>query len=405
MSHAIRPAARLWAVLLLVWAVALAAHAQAPGAAPGVIPLGVIDANAKIHVVVANEAELTGDYTVDQDGNVTLLYVNQVHVQGLTPAQAAALIKGAPASGGKKATGLTQFYVNPQVVVTIVDPGGVGVDVTGLVSAPRHYVVRSDAHLNDVLQQAVPALNADLSKVEITHAGTGNKDTVNYRAYVDNKAADGNPALHNGDVVNVASRDPQPITVSVQGQVAKPGRFEVPAASTAYSAVQAAGGPTPAANTAGVVLKHFGAGPTDTIPFSYEKAGQTPTDPAVNPVLQDGDTIIVPAAPITQSYTLTGAGVRNPAEYPLTDGRPITLAAAIGKAGGLADRAKLGEVQIIRTNPTTQTIKLNASDPNVQATYLIQAGDNVTINQGSPHSSIDPLQAIGILIAVLGILR
>jgi len=224
MSHVTRQA-RLWAVLLLVWTVALgAAHAQTPG---------VIDANARVHVVVAGEAELTGDFAVDPDGNITLLYINQVHVQGLTPAQAAALIKGTPASGARKATGLSQFYVNPQVVVTIVDQGGIGVDVTGLVSAPRHYVLRSNARLNDVLQQAVPALNADLSKVEISRAGTQNKEIVDYRAYLDSKTATGNPALRNGDVVNVANRDPQPIFVNVQGQVGKPGRFEVPAGSTA----------------------------------------------------------------------------------------------------------------------------------------------------------------------------
>ncbi len=51
----------------------------------------VIDANAKLHITVANEAQLTGDYTVDADGNITMLYINQVHVQGLTPAQAAGL--------------------------------------------------------------------------------------------------------------------------------------------------------------------------------------------------------------------------------------------------------------------------------------------------------------------------
>ena len=65
----------------------------------------------------------------------------------------------------------------------------------------------------------------------------------------------------------------------------------------------------------------------------------------------------------------------------------------------------MGEVQIIRASPTTQTIKLNATDPNVQATYLIQAGDNITINQGGARPSMDPLQLIGIAIAVFGILR
>lgn len=276
MNHVTRPAVRLWAALLLVWAAAAICPAFAQTG-------NVIDANAKLHVTVANAPELTGDFSVDTDGNITMLYINQVHVQGLTPAQAAAVIRGMPASGGKKATGLTQFYVNPQVVVSIADAGGIGVDVTGLVTAPRHYVVRSDSHLNDVLQQAVPALNADLSKVELTHGDTKDKEVVDYRSYLDNKTDAGNPLLHNGDVINVASHDQVPIYINVQGQVGHPGRFQVPPGTTASSALQMAGNPTVAANT-GIVLKHFGAGPTDTIPFLYDKAQETPTDPTLNPI-------------------------------------------------------------------------------------------------------------------------
>ena len=365
-----------------------------------------IDANAKLHIVVANEAQLTGDYPVDNAGNITMLYINQVHVQGLTPAQAAAAIRGQAASGGQAATGLSKFYVAPQVVVTIIDTGGIGVDVTGLVSAPRHYTLPSNAHLNDVLVQAVPALNSDLSKVTISHADTKNQETVDYRAYLDNKIETGNPALRSGDVINVSSSEPLPIFVNVQGQVAKPGRFQVAAGTTAYTALQAAGGPTVAANLSGVVIKHFGV--TNTIPFQYEQAGQTPTDVTLNPVLLDGDTIIVPAAVITSTYTITGPGIRNPAEYALPNGTPITLASAIGKAGGLSDRAKIKEVQVVRTNPATratQTIKLDASNPNVQGTYLVQPGDNITIGQGSPPSKIDPFQILGIIIAIISIAR
>lgn len=404
MTSVNRSAAPIWAILLLCYSVLLLGHSAFAQATTATAAGSVIDANAKLHVVVANEAQLTGDYTVDADGNITLLYINQVHVQGLTPAQAAAVIRGEPASGGKPATGLTQYYVKPQVVVSIADAGGIGVDVTGLVTAPRHYVMRSNAHLDDVLQQAVPALNADLSKVEITRGDTQAKDTVDYRAYLDSKAPEGNPALHNGDIIVVGNHDPQPIFINVQGQVVKPGRFSVPANTTAYSALQAAGGPTSAANNAGIVIKHFGT--TDTIPFQYTQAGQAPTDTTVNPVLLDGDTIIVPAAPVTATYTLTGQGIRNPASYDLPNGLPISLAAAIGKAGGLSDRAKIDDVQIIRLNPKTggaTTIKLNAKDPNVQGNYLIQPGDNIQIGQGSAPTRIDPFQILGLAIAIFTI--
>ena len=147
---------------------------------------------------------------------------------------------------------------------------------------------------------------------------------------------------------------------------------------------------------------------TNTAPFQYELAGQTPTDVTLNPVLLDGDTLIVPAALITSTYTITGPGVRNPSEYSLPNGTPITLASAIGKAGGLSDRAKIKEVQIVRTDPktlATQTIKLDASNPNVQGTYLVRPGDNITIGQGSPPSKIDPFQVLGIIIAIISIAR
>jgi len=365
---------------------------------------GVIDANARLHIVVANEAQLTGDYTVDNAGNITLLYINQVHVQGLTPAQAAAVIRGEAASGGQAATGLSKFYVSPQVVVSIAETGGIGVDVTGLVSAPRHYTLPSTAHLNDVLVQAVPALNSDLSKVVLTRGDTKAQETINYRAYLDNKTESGNPLLHNGDRVSVSSSEPLPIFVNVQGQVAKPGRFQVPATTTAYAALQAAGGPTVSANMTGVVLKHFGM--TDTIPLNITAAGQNPTDPALNPLLLDGDTIFVPQAPVTSTYTITGPGVRNPAEYPLPNGVPITLASAIGKAGGLSDRAQIKAIQIIRVDPKTQasqTVKLDATNPSVQGSFLVQPGDNISIGQGSPPSRVDPFQIIGIIIAVISI--
>ena len=367
---------------------------------------GVIDANAKLHIVVANEAQLTGDYTVDAAGNITMLYINQVHVQGLTPAQAATLIRGLPASQGQAATGLSKFYVSPQIVVSLTDTGGIGVDVTGLVSAPRHYTLPSTAHLNDVLVQAVPALNSDLSKVVITRGDTKAQETIDYRAYLDNKVDAGNPRLKNGDIINVASAEALPIFVNVQGQVAKPGRFQVPATTTAYSALQTAGGLTVAANAGAVVLKHFGV--TNTSPFNVDSAGRNPTDTTINPVLLDGDTIIVPEALITSTYTITGPGVRNPAEYSLPNGAPITLASAIGKAGGLSDRAQVKAIQIIRVDQKTQasqTIKLDATNPSVQGSYLVRPGDNITIGQGGPPSRVDLFQVLGIVIAIISIVH
>ncbi len=65
-------------------------------------------------------------------------------------------------------------------------------------------------------------------------------------------------------------------------------------------------------------------------------------------------------------------------------------------------------MQIIRPNSKTgasQTIKLDAKNPSVQGSTLIQPGDNITIGQGGAPSRIDPFQILGLAIAVFSVLH
>ncbi len=62
-------AALAWLVLLLGLALTLRpALAQTAD---------TIDVNAVLHVTVAGEPDLSGDYRVDTDGNIQMLYVNR----------------------------------------------------------------------------------------------------------------------------------------------------------------------------------------------------------------------------------------------------------------------------------------------------------------------------------------
>lgn len=393
-------AAAAWVLLaLLVFAAPRAGQAQ------GAVPL---DIYSVVHVTVANEPELTGDYTVDGSGNISMLYVNTVKVQGLTLPQARTLITDR----------LRKYYKNPQVLVTMVSPGGIGVDVTGTVTSPKHYVLRSDAHLNDLLIQAVPALNADINHVEIAHGGPGqakSTETVNYLSYLNDKVGAGNPPLHDFDVVNVPQKkDAQPIQINVQGQVAKPGRIAVPINTTAYAALQDAGDLTPTADRERISIKH--SGQTEETPLQYAQAREHLDDVSVNPVLLDGDTIIVNALPIpttvgpngvpvpTNTYTLTGPGIHNQAEYKL-DGPSVSLESAIARAGGLSDRAKVDQIQITRSTVSGKTslLKLDARDPEKRRNFQVLPGDNIDIGQGSQPQHIDPFQLIGLGLALFGI--
>lgn len=393
---------RSLALAALLWAIApggpvtsLPAQAQNQ-AQEQIAPGSVIDAGAKIHITVAGEPDLSNDYTVDNAGNVTLLYVNQVHLGGLTPSQASQAL----------ARALAKYYRNPQVVVTQISAGGISVELTGAISGQGTRVVRSDSRLNDVLQQAGPGLDADLAKVQVTHGQTGQAhttDTVNYLSFLNTQDFAGNPLLRNGDVVYVPRRDAVPILVVVRGEVAKPGREQVPAKSTVYDALQAAGGLVQDANRQGIYLQHANTAQQSLL--NYDSVLRNQTDPAINPQLLDGDIVVVKAANVPNVYTITGA-VRNPSQYALNTPN-FTLADAIGQAGGLGDRPKLKEITIIRKpgNGRVQTVKLNASDPTVQGNTIIQPGDNINIPQGTPGTKIDPLTGIGILISIFGILH
>lgn len=105
------------------------------------------------------------------------------------------------------------------------------------------------------------------------------------------------------------------------------------------------------------------------------------------------------------AYRITGA-VRQPAEYPISSPN-FTLADAIGRAGGIADRAHLKETTIIRRGPDGRSfvLKLNASDPRVQASTLVHRDDDITIPVGSPGFHPDPLTVLGTVFGLGGLLR
>lgn len=390
-------AIRTWFVLLFCLAtISLSGAGSRPACAQ---EAQTLDAGAKIHVTVAGEPDVSGDYTIDTAGNIQMLYVNQVKVGGLTTAQAATKLASKQYLG--------KYYKNPQVVVTLLNAGGITVEVTGAVTSQGPRQVRTDTRLNDVLQQAGPTLDAQLDKVQVTHGGPGQdhpQDTVNYLAFLNSQDAAGNPVLQNNDVIYVPRKESVQIQVTVRGEVAKPIiRASVPSKTTVYDAIQAAGGLTTNADRTGIVVQH--ANTTEQIAFDYNAALREPDSAAVNPQLLDGDIVIVRAAATANVYNITGA-VRQPGEYDLT--RPnFTLADAIGKAGGLGDRPKLKEVQITRApvGARVQTIKRDFTDPTQQANFIVQPGDTITIPQGAPGHTYDPLTIVGVLVTIFSVFR
>ena len=238
--------------------------------------------------------------------------------------------------------------------------------------------------------------------MEITHGRPGeahSKETVNYLSFLNQKIDAGNPPIKDGDVVFVPAKTALPIDVNLRGEVVKPGRLSVAPKTTAADVIQAGGGLTVNGDRKGISIQHASA--AESIPFDYDAAREQPSNTTVNPILIDGDTIIIKALQRSATYIITG-GVLRPAEYPITE-PVLSLSDAIGRAGGAADRAKLDQTTIIRTGAsgTAQVIKVNAKDPAIQARTYIQPGDNISIPAGTPGTpGMGPLQILSTLVTV-----
>lgn len=357
------------------------------------VPVGLNDV---LHIAVVGQNDLTNDYQVDNNGDITMPYVGKVHVGGMS------LDAVAPAVTTK----LNAIYNNVQVTVTRRAIGGISITLTGALNRQGTVLVRRDAHLNDVLQQAGLAADADVAHVKVTHGLPGtpqSTDTIDYSQFLTGNSSDTyNPSLKDGDVIYIAHKSPVTVSVSITGDVTAPGRYDMPAGSTFYDLITKAGNLTAHADKNDIYIQPIGTLTHKSV--DYDKAVSTPQDNTVNPLLSDGDKIVVAELPSQASYSITG-GVVAPGVQQLAG--TVTLADAIGAAHGLDPHAHANKTTITRRTPNGATvIHVDAKDPKVAGNFIVQPDDNIYIPPGGGPNAlgqVNIIQLAGVLISAYAI--
>jgi polysaccharide biosynthesis/export protein len=131
-------------------------------------------------------------------------------------------------------------------------------------------------------------------------------------------------------------------SVSVVGEVAKPGAYSALGPHRLFDVLQAAGGLTEkAANRA--VISHRGSDKPITVELSKDPAEMAQS----NIEIQPGDTVVVPGAPIV--YVL--GEVNKPGGYVLGSGGGVTALRVVAAAGGPTRNASLGGAKMLRRTP------------------------------------------------------
>jgi polysaccharide export outer membrane protein len=157
---------------------------QAVDNSPRVNPDYVLGTGDKIHLTVFDEADLSGDYTVDGSGFVRLPLIGQVRASGLTPPQLEAAVGSALAAG---------YLRSPRVSVEVATYRPFY--VIGAVGRPGEYPYVNHMNVLNAIAMAGGYLPSAIeSTVYVRSQGSVHEQKMR---------ADASTLIHPGDVVRV----------------------------------------------------------------------------------------------------------------------------------------------------------------------------------------------------------
>jgi polysaccharide biosynthesis/export protein len=413
----------------------------------------------RIRIDVFNVPEYSTEYPILIDGTINLPVVGTVLVNGLTLPQASALLSNQYA----------RFVRNPLVTVGLVSPRPIRVAIAGEVNKAGSYTInvegggtgatatgRQFPTLSQVVQLAGGASQtADLRQVKVQRRGR--VSTLNLLRVLQGADGTQDVTLRDGDTIyiptasnvnandiarvsgsNIATQDTA-LKVALVGEVTKPGTYSIKGEAslgtngrvslpTLTEALKLAGGATAAADISKIrVKRNTKTGGSQLIGVNLVRLLDN-GDMKQDLILQDGDTIYLPADPIINSMgsrrllaSSFGPQVQNPIKVaivgdvnrpgtyvlkgevnnatsvnnPNSNISPPTVTQAILQAGGIKPTADIRTVTLQRFNRSGrgQSVKINLwnllTQGDISQDMLLQEGDRILIPQAT---AINPLE-------------
>ncbi len=425
----------------------------------------------RIRVNVFEVPEYTGEYQIPPGGAINLPLIGSVSVLGLTTEQAADEI----------ARRYARFLKRPLISVNLLSPRPINIFVAGEVTRPGAYTLNLSGGAGDNPGVQYPTLlaalttaqgvtlAADVTQVQLRRKiGRSSEQTVtvNLKELIQTGRLSQDITLRDGDTIvvptatnfnvaesrnifasNFAASQTTPRTVTIIGEVNRPGSYLVTPASTDAAqagttpnsgtttpnglpnvtrVIQLAGGITAQADVRNLRLRRpTRSGSEQAIDINLWQLLQS-GDTNQDIIVQDGDTIVIPTATeinpaeATQLATTTlsparmQVGVVGEVKNPgLTEIQPnSSLNQAILAAGGFNDaRASSDAVDLIRLNPngsvTKRIVKVDFSAGiNEQTNPILRNNDVVVVNRSGLANTGDTVNTIaGPLGVIFNILR
>jgi polysaccharide export outer membrane protein len=243
-------------------------------------------------VVYAGEKQQVAvDLTVDSSGYLSVPMIGSVKAKGLTLGQLKQVILEPLA---------TDYFVNPQVILTLKEFRSLSFFITGAVKNPGKYDMEQAPTLMDLIGKAGGLVSEYGQIAYVTHdsndSGKKKRDAVaevDIPVLLESGGNKGNIRLENGDRVQIPFKtemDQAKTNIFIDGEVQKPGMYPYRPGLTALNACVTAGG-----------FKEFAAPNRTIIRRSGKKKEVIKVDleavkngDAIDIALQPGDFIHVP---------------------------------------------------------------------------------------------------------------
>ena len=156
----------------------------------------IIGAEDVLYIHVWREETVTKTVSVRMDGMISIPLVDEIQSAGLTPLQ----LKE------KLTERLKQFIENPNVTVVVMEANSFKVYISGQISKPGIYRLRSDTTLAQIISMAGGLTEwANQKKIIIIRKENGKEKrfTINYKKIVKGEDLDSNIILKSGDTIIV----------------------------------------------------------------------------------------------------------------------------------------------------------------------------------------------------------
>ncbi|MBI2094812.1 MAG: SLBB domain-containing protein [Candidatus Omnitrophica bacterium] len=205
-----------------------------------------IQAGDKLNIQVYQEKDLSGSFTVSPEGKIHYPFLGEVYAEGLRLGELKDFLTE---NLGK------EYLVNPQIQIIFEESPNKSVAILGQVSRPGNYILTPNLTLVRLISQvggfASDAATSDVKIVRTTKTGEKSYLRADLDGYMKGKGED--LKLMPGDVIYVNRIPPEEKkeiledTVSILGQIAKPGNYRFRKGMTLIKLISEAGGFTPLA--------------------------------------------------------------------------------------------------------------------------------------------------------------